>query len=114
MDEFGYLGVVKQLLGDHLVPIVCTALPQFRNVVRFRDVYAKIVKYSAAADATLDRDWPVHIDESDVTINLCVREGCLGGRQSVLHNRAIPQPLHGLPCNWCCCPLPAGAWGLTS
>jgi hypothetical protein len=74
MEEFGWLGAVKQLLDQHLVPIVRTMLPQFANVVRFRDIYAKIAKYGAV----LDRDWPVHIDESDVTINLCLGTDFVG------------------------------------
>lgn len=78
MDEFGWLGVIKQMLTEHLVPIVTTLLPQYKDVVRFRDVYSKIVKYTAKPDAAEDRDWPVHIDESDVTINLCLGSDFVG------------------------------------
>jgi len=70
MEDLALSGVLRQALTHRLLPIIRAALPQFSNVVAFEDVYAKIVKYTAIGEA--DRDWPVHIDESDVTVNLCL------------------------------------------
>ena len=77
MEEFGWLGVARQLITGHIEPLIRALLPQFALVAHFRDVYCKIVKYDKAGDV----DFLMHVDESDVTVNVCLgREGFCGSR----------------------------------
>jgi hypothetical protein len=65
---------------------------QFRTATRFRDVYSKIVKY----DTAVDRDWPVHIDESDVTINFCLGTDFVGSHLQARPRGAVARWWQGV------------------
>ncbi len=66
---------------------------QFRTATRFRDVYAKIVQLGMRVG---DLDWPVHIDESDVTINICLGTDFVGSHLQARPRGAVDRWWQGV------------------
>jgi len=86
-SEFGMDEWVNELLKEYLVPIVKKVYPQYRNVTSFSDVYSKVVKYNINED----EDWPVHIDQSCVTINICIGRDFKGSNLRFHENKTSIQ-----------------------
>jgi len=67
-SDFGADSFVRELAQKCITPLVARIYPQFRNLSSFKDLYSKVVKYKIGED----EDWHVHVDHSDITVNICL------------------------------------------
>eukprot|EP01122_Echinamoeba_exundans_P006434 TRINITY_DN1809_c0_g1_i1.p2 TRINITY_DN1809_c0_g1~~TRINITY_DN1809_c0_g1_i1.p2 ORF type:complete len:172 (-),score=30.44 TRINITY_DN1809_c0_g1_i1:771-1286(-) len=68
LDDFGMEEFSTELVQSALLPIIRSKFKEYENVIRFDDIYAKTVYYTESGD----QDWPLHVDESIFTFNLCI------------------------------------------
>ncbi|KAI9011831.1 hypothetical protein DFJ74DRAFT_684762 [Hyaloraphidium curvatum] len=83
LDDLAWLGVARQLLQEHALPVGRALLPGLDDERWSGGCYGKVVSYQEGGDG----EWPAHADASELTMNVCLGEDGFEGSELQLFSR---------------------------